>query len=533
MKKYLLFFISAVLLTACRPQSDDLLSFGQNDNQAFAAASHSYAGQFRTFWLAMNENYCMWDYEAEHGLDWDKVYDTYMPRFEAMDDTTKNKQTNNFTKDSLLYAVYSEIVDSLHDGHTCIQIKNLRTGKYFSLFPGRNRVLRERGANYTTEGNVITTLKAYQSKLMDENYKTIEFDEVGLNEFIYDYMEASLAKVRKAIAAYRQSLVETGSDDWQLITLLDGIDFEADKILRDLKQDMGNNASYIADIISYNTFCMQNTSIFRMLNCEISQVENTFANNILNKITYALFNGNIAYLRIDGFGLTPNLLRGSGNTDKKSLYYAYQAAVDFVWKKWFDNVQTLHIDGQLGGVIIDVRNNNGGYLNDYQYVLGALLPSGGFESHYLRVKNGVGRYDFGPIVPFVMSTYEGEHEVIDDCPIVVIANSRSVSMAENTAWGAKKLSNGTLVGTRTFGGLSALNVNPADYSSHYSGAFGEENVTPIYGYIPKYVCLYGEDKHLAEGIGMIPDIEVVLDSAWYATTGRDTQLEAAIDCIIR
>ena len=114
----------AFAITSCRPLGDDLLSYGQNDDQAFAASKASFAGEFATFWLAMNENYCIWDYEAEFGLDWDEVYDTYLPQFQALDE----RQTP--VSDDELKALYCQFLDSIHDGHCAFQIKNRHTGHY-------------------------------------------------------------------------------------------------------------------------------------------------------------------------------------------------------------------------------------------------------------------------------------------------------------------------------------------------------------------------------------------------------------------
>jgi C-terminal processing protease CtpA/Prc len=240
------------------------------------------------------------------------------------------------------------------------------------------------------------------------------------------------------------------------------------------------------------------------------------------------------YIRFGGFGLSAHLYDGSLSSDTTSFYYAYQKEVRRVWQYWFDGIQQYHAAGNLGGVIIDVRNNGGGYVNDYKFALGALLPSGGWESHTMRVKNGSGRLDFGPLVPFIVKTYPEEHAVIDQRPIVVLANSRSVSMAENTTWGVKSQPNGCFIGTRTFGGLSALNTSTTDYSAVYSGAFGVQGSTPIYGYVPKYVCLYPQaDGSLRplESYGFEPDIDLPLDVKLWRSSQRDNQLEAAIDYI--
>ena len=81
--------IGALLLTlavsACHKDADTLVNYAYADNLSFREAQQSYAGKFRVFWNAMNQNYTLWDYEEENGLDWDAVYDEYLPKFETLD----------------------------------------------------------------------------------------------------------------------------------------------------------------------------------------------------------------------------------------------------------------------------------------------------------------------------------------------------------------------------------------------------------------------------------------------------------------
>ena len=105
--------VTMLVMASCRPMGDDLLSYGQYDLQAYDETGSSHAKTFKALWTAMNENYCIWDYEAEHGLDWDEVYREYLPKFEALDDTTRQENPT----DAELYKLYSSFLDSLHDGH--------------------------------------------------------------------------------------------------------------------------------------------------------------------------------------------------------------------------------------------------------------------------------------------------------------------------------------------------------------------------------------------------------------------------------
>ena len=134
-------------------------------------------------------------------------------------------------------------------------------------------------------------------------------------------------------------------------------------------------------------------------------------------------------------------------------------------------------------------------------------------------------------MPFVASTYPEPHAVITDQPIVVLANSNSGSLAENSTWGVISQPNGYFIGTRTFGALSALAPDPEDYSGTYSGAFGVENVTSFYGHLPKYVLLYGDELECRESIGFVPNEDLPLDIVLWQTQARDNQLERALDYI--
>ena len=85
-----IYVLGAVLLTltlaSCREDSDELVPYSSTDAVIFKEASKSYAAQFKILWNGINQNYGIWDVEKElYGLDWDDVYDKYLPRFEALD----------------------------------------------------------------------------------------------------------------------------------------------------------------------------------------------------------------------------------------------------------------------------------------------------------------------------------------------------------------------------------------------------------------------------------------------------------------
>ena len=418
-----------VMVTSCREESDALQNYAFNDGLAFDKAQKSYAGKFKVLWKALDQNYGIWDYERSQGVDWDAVYDEYLPKYEALD------KRDDVTDDELQKLLEATLAP-LHDGHFAAQMENHQTGNFVVTVPSNTRT-KERD-DFEAMKNTTHNLSAYLPAAFG-----------GTGNQILDYKEAD---------------------------------------------------THIAEMGEYGI-----------------------------TVKYALFKDNIAYFYFSGFYLTLYLndekyqkIFGKANAATQQLALAVRQA----WQAWFDKVQELHASGQLKGVVIDLRNNGGGMLDDNQYVLGSMLPSGGFEVAFSRFKRGVGRYDYSPLSPFKVPTLETAHETITE-PIVVLTNCGSVSMAEITSLGCQSLPNGTLIGKRTHGGLCSLITNPGVYYQNYSGIIGEMNKTPIYLYIPHMTTISKEGK-LFEGVGLTPDIEVDLDVTQYQATGRDTQLERAL-----
>ena len=418
-----------VLVTSCREESDALQNYAFNDGLAFEKAQKSFAGKFKVLWKALDQNYGIWDYERSQGVDWDAVYDEFLPKYEALD------KRDDVTDDELQKLLEATLAP-LHDGHFAAQMENHQTGNFVVTVPSNTRT-KERD-DFEAMKNTTHNLSAYLPAAFG-----------GTGNQILDYKEAD---------------------------------------------------THIAEMGEYGI-----------------------------TVKYALFKDNIAYFYFSGFYLTLYLndekyqkIFGKANAATQQLALAVRQA----WQAWFDKVQELHASGQLKGVVIDLRNNGGGMLDDNQYVLGSMLPSGGFEVAFSRFKRGVGRYDYSPLSPFKVPTLETAHETITE-PIVVLTNCGSVSMAEITSLGCQSLPNGTLIGKRTHGGLCSLITNPGVYYQNYSGIIGEMNKTPIYLYIPHMTTISKEGK-LFEGVGLTPDIEVDLDVTQYQATGRDTQLERAL-----
>ena len=170
MKHKILSIIGAGLLLltlgACREQSDTLVSYGHQDQLSFGEAETSYAGKFKVLWNGLNQSYALWDYEKELGLDWDAVYDQYLPQFEALDE--QEDVTDNQLKE-----LTEQVVSPLHDGHMNVKVKNHKTGKYITVSP--SMVRNSKRPEFVAVRNTPPTLKYYAKKANGE----IELDEDG------------------------------------------------------------------------------------------------------------------------------------------------------------------------------------------------------------------------------------------------------------------------------------------------------------------------------------------------------------------
>ena len=153
------------------------------------------------------------------------------------------------------------------------------------------------------------------------------------------------------------------------------------------------------------------------------------------------------------------------------------------------------------GVIIDERNNGGGSAADYMIDVLSREPIGYFNS-----KAG----DHRPWTTPIAGIWG---------PKVMIINERAGSGGDLLPYMFKEKELGTLVGTKTWGGLVGTWDTPRFID-------GGRMVAPRGG----FYNLDGEWD--VEGKGIAPDIEVIMDPE-FVLQGRDPQLEAAVKEALR
>jgi carboxyl-terminal processing protease len=231
-----------------------------------------------------------------------------------------------------------------------------------------------------------------------------------------------------------------------------------------------------------------------------------------NSILVANIDG-VAYMKLSGYMLTEM------NYKSDSLSVAIMDA----YEKFYEMLQ----DDDLKGVILDNRGNGGGYVADLNYVITPFID-GDLKIGDTRRKEGLGRYDYSPWIPFIVR--DNDSLSVTDVTVVALADLNSVSMGEITTYAISLLPNGCVVGERTWGGNGPL---LGDFDINYGGTFGDRTFEKVSHFVYTSTdVLRLADGEIHEGKGITPNIEVLYDDD-QMQAGTDVQLNAALDYILR
>ena len=153
-------------------------------------------------------------------------------------------------------------------------------------------------------------------------------------------------------------------------------------------------------------------------------------------------------------------------------------------------------------LIIDLRNNPGGLLNEVQDVADSIM--GEATIVYTQDRNGKKQY--------IKSRDGGELNI----PLVVLINEGSASASEVLSGAVRDNEIGTLVGEKTFGKALVQTVRQLSDGSGFKLT------------VQQYFTPRGENINHK---GIVPDVEVKLDENQLLKNQVDTQLQKAIEII--
>ena len=153
-------------------------------------------------------------------------------------------------------------------------------------------------------------------------------------------------------------------------------------------------------------------------------------------------------------------------------------------------------------LVIDLRNNGGGYVNAAVKISAMFL---GKEEKIVSVKNKQGREN----------SQLSKTETPNEMPVVILVNKYSASASEITAGAFKDHKRATLVGVNTFGKGSVQQIVPMRDGSAMKITFAH------------YCTPNGSD---IDKKGLAPDYSVEMDAKDMGTT-NDTQMKKAIELL--
>lgn len=144
----------------------------------------------------------------------------------------------------------------------------------------------------------------------------------------------------------------------------------------------------------------------------------------------------------------------------------------------------------IKGLIIDLRGNGGGILQEAVKILSMFVPKG---TEVVSMRGHMKELD---------ATFTTQSEPIDtEIPVVVLINGSSASAAEIVAGAFQDLDRGVLVGQRSFGKGLVQNTRPVGFNSFLK-------LTTAKYYTPSGRCIQVLDySHRAEdgSVGAVPD----------------------------
>lgn len=163
-------------------------------------------------------------------------------------------------------------------------------------------------------------------------------------------------------------------------------------------------------------------------------------------------------------------------------------------------LQQAKSDG-VGGIVLDLRNNGGGWVESAQQMIGRFVPLNSGPALYEDDDPRSEEMTTEPILGGDVSDY--------DVPLVVLVNGGTASAAEIVTGALRDYSRATIVGEQTFGKGSVQRVHDFADGSSMRITFAQW-LTP--------------NKTVIQGIGISPEV-VVSDNV---DTEADEQLDAAI-----
>lgn len=165
-------------------------------------------------------------------------------------------------------------------------------------------------------------------------------------------------------------------------------------------------------------------------------------------------------------------------------------------------VLDLQKQGDLKGLIFDLRGNPGGLLNEAVDIVSIFIPKG---SEVVSTQGKVDEWD--------KQYFTDQQPVSTDLPLTVLVNGNSASASEIVAGSIQDYDRGVVIGQRTFGKGLVQTTRPLSYNTQLK-------VTTAKYYIPSGRCIQALDYSNRDEEGRAVKIPDSLITAYETEGGR-------------
>ena len=155
-----------------------------------------------------------------------------------------------------------------------------------------------------------------------------------------------------------------------------------------------------------------------------------------------------------------------------------------------ESILKLKKEQKLNGLILDLRGNGGGLLNESVEIVNLFVDKG---EEVVRTKGKIKSWD---------KSYKATKKALDkDVPLVILINSSSASASEIVSGAVQDLDRGVIIGQRSFGKGLVQQTKPLPYNAQLK-------LTVAKYYIPSGRCIQALDysqRNSDGSVGKIPD----------------------------
>ncbi len=511
----LMIILSLLVLSSCTNDVKDPVD----------ETTDSWESTFRQYWDTMSLEYV--HFSEEEGLDWDSVYEKYLPLFQNLDYSNKEDSITAFR-------YFKEMAWQLSDYHYTLTVKD-QFGNSISISPSTLQKMKKAHPDWdindypdimalavTPAGgismSVLSINGGFDNPVIKDLSAATEAEKAEYKKYVTsiegilevsDLTKAGLfhngtadftSAVGYTIEAPKSETPTPAEKAWT--TVVNGLSLDGFTYFYGLTKD-SVFYFYISQFPSSK--CLE-PLLYRenLTSDERKKLEQSGLDIIHDALWCQNVKGGVTY----DLSTEREQLEGICDLLKNLKYITAGGKCSFDGYSW----------ESVSGVVMDVRSNGGGDVSFLLTLMGSFF-SEETKIGQVRYRDSYSRYNYTPWIdyylekeycnPVASANYSG--------PLVMLTNGYSVSCSETACIIAKLLPSAKIVGGQTYGGTCAL----IDRTLFQSGPFNGEQIT-IYTTTFQATDSNGTNH---ETTGIVPDVAVEYKE------GEDARFKKALETV--